>query len=283
MKRFLAVIFLIIIFLLGFGLLFYPDISNWYNSRIQSGLIEDFHDQIAELDEDYLNEHLRRAGEYNNSLSGFNIRDPFVAGSGAIFWPAYYLEILNINGLMAHLNIPVIDVSLPVFHTTASSVLDRGIGHIEGTSFPVGGTGVHAVLTGHSGLAHAHMFNDLEEMDYGDLFFINILNKTLAYEVDQKQTVLPHEIELLRIYPDEDFVTLITCTPYAVNTHRFLLRGRRIEYTPGMEETIEVREYHNIDWRLIVVAAIVIIFLLLTIILKIKTSNKENHKKTSLS
>jgi len=279
MKKVLAVVFLIITLLFGLGLLFYPDISNWYNSRIQSGLIEEFEEQVAELDYEYIAEHIRRAREYNDSISGLNIQDPFVSGSGAVLPPAHYLETLNIGGLMAHVRIPVINVHLPVFHTTTAEVLDRGVGHIEGTSFPVGGIGTHSVLTGHSGLAHAHMFNDLEDVEYGDLFFITVLNYTLAYEVDQIRTVLPHEIELVRIFENEDFVTLITCTPYAVNTHRLLVRGRRVDYVEGMEDEIIVRETGNIDWRFIIIGIIVILFIIFIIIYKRRERKKEKHRR----
>jgi len=278
MKKILAVSLVVLTFLFGLGLMFYPDISSWHNARIQRGLISGFEQEVAALDEEYINEHIRRARDYNDSLSGFNIRDPFVEGSGAVLPPAYYMETLNVGGLMAHIEIPVIEVRLPVFHTTTMEILDRGVGHIEGTSFPVGGLGTHAVLTGHSGLAHARMFTDLEEIVYGDLFFITVLNYKLAYEVDQIRTVLPHEIELLRINDEEDFVTLITCTPYTVNTHRLLIRGRRVPYEPGMIEEILPREIQSTDWRLVIIVGIIAIFVIFFLAYKVREKKKEKQR-----
>jgi len=274
MKRTFAILLVIITFLLGMGLLFYPDFSRWWNSRIQHGLIREYEDILESLDEEEVAEHFRRARIYNNALSGLYIEDPFHIGSGAVLPPAEYMETLNITGMdgypMGHIEIPVISVHLPIFHTTTMAILDRGIGHIEGTSFPVGGPSTHSVLTGHSGLVHARMFTDLEEVRLGDQFFITILDYRLAYEVDDINIVLPHEIETLRIFEGEDHVTLVTCTPYAINTHRLLVRGRRIPYEPGMAEEIIPRQIEPINWRLVIVAVLVIMFLLILIVYKKK-------------
>ncbi|MCL2563343.1 MAG: class C sortase [Oscillospiraceae bacterium] len=275
MKKFLLIFLVMLMVLAGLGLMFYPDISTWWNSRTHSGLVQVYNEEVARMDEFNIEEHFRRAKEYNAALQGNYIMDPFADDreTAETLSSDYYLDTLNISGTMAHIEIPAIDVSLPVFHTTNTDVLSRGIGHMEGTSFPIGGQGTHAVLTGHSGLPFARMFTDLEELVIGDLFFINVLNERLAYEVDQIITVLPHEVESLRIDRAADYVTLITCTPYAINTHRLLVRGARIPYEPGMAEAIELIT-GAINWRLVIIIVGVLLFLLIFI-----TCKRIGHKK----
>ena len=238
----------------GVGILLYPDIASWHNGRIQEAQVRVLNERVTGLSQEEIDEHFRRAREYNNLLTGIAITDPFVVGSGAVLPAPDYLEILYVDGLMGQIEIPAIDVLLPIFHTTTSEVLDRGVGHIEGTSFPVGGIGSHAVLTGHSGLPHARMFTDLEEIGIGDVFFVRVLDYTLAYEINDINVVLPHEIETLVVSKEDDFVTLITCTPYGINSHRLLLRGSRIPYDPEMIEEIEYVLAGAINWRLIIIA-----------------------------
>jgi len=150
-------------------------------------------------------------------------------GEGALL-PYDYAEILNVGGVMARVYVPSVGVDLPVFHGSYPEVLARGVGHLEGTAFPTGGINTHAVLTAHSGMPNARFFTNLEQLVEGDVFYISVLNRRLAYQVDQITVVLPNEIDALRIVPGADHVTLITCTPYTVNTHRLLVRGRRIAY-----------------------------------------------------
>ena len=282
MKKKLLIPIMILMLALGVGLLFYPDISSWYNGRIHQGLTQIYNQKIGDMHQEYIEEHFRRAREHNLALTGESIKDPFVEGSGAAV-PAYteYLEILNVGGIMAQIDIPAIGVHLPVFHTTNTAVLDRGIGHIEGTSLPVGGQGTHSVLTGHSGLVHSRMFTDLEEIVIGDLFFINVLNETLAYEVDRIMVVLPHEVESLRITRDADHVTLITCTPYAINTHRLLVRGTRVPYVQDMRDEIDVVT-RTLDWRVVMVICIAVIFLLLLIVFKVKSVSKRRGEENDI-
>jgi len=215
-------------FILGFAIFFYPTYGNWRITNTHVALLEQYEEETAALYEYQIEEMIQRAEEINEHLSQLEPEQPFVIGTLADL-PEDYAEILNLNEIMGHLEIPVIDVNLPIFHTTHPDVLARGVGHLEGTSFPVGGEGTHAVLTTHSALPTARLFSDLEDnVGYGDLFFVTVLGRRLAYEVDQILIVYPHEIESLRIFPEEDFITLITCTPRTVNTHRLLVRGRRI-------------------------------------------------------
>jgi len=276
MKKILLTLLIILMLFLGVGLLFYPDISSWYNGRIHKGLTQIYNEEISRMREEYIEEHLRRAREHNLALKGEHIQDPFIAGSGAVVPSrADYLEILNIGGIMAQISIPAIDVRLPVFHTTSTEVLDRGVGHIEETSFPIGGQGTHAVLTAHSGLVHSRMFTDLEKIVIGDLFFITVLNKTLAYKVDQIIVVLPHEIEALKIARDADHVTLITCVPYSINTHRLLVRGTRVPYIPYMQNEIESIT-RTIDWRIVVIIIFSVLFLIIVLFHKVKNKKRRN-------
>lgn len=284
MGKHLPMIIIPILLILGLGLLFYPDISSWHNARIQRGLTQAFDEEVATLSQEYIDDHFYRARAYNNTLNGLTITDPFIVGSGAIIPPARYMETLNIGGMMARIAIPIIDVDLPVFHTTNMDILDRGVGHIEGTSFPVGGLGSHAVLTGHSGLAHARMFTDLEAVSIGDLFFITVLNYTMAYEIDQIITVLPHEIDSLRIDGTADFVTLVTCTPYAINSHRLLVRGARVPYQQGMDTYIEsILETiaPGTDFRLVAIVAMGVLFLLVVVAYEV-TYRKRKAQRSPL-
>ena len=276
MKKILLTLLIILMLFLGVGLLFYPDISSWHNGRIHKGLTQIYNEEISRMREEYIEGHLRRAREHNLALKGEHIQDPFITGSGAaVPSRADYLEILNIGGIMAQISIPAIDVRLPVFHTTSTEVLDRGVGHIEETSFPIGGQGTHAVLTAHSGLVHSRMFTDLEKIVIGDLFFVTVLNKTLAYEVDQIIVVLPHEIEALKIARDADHVTLITCVPYSINTHRLLVRGTRVPYIPYMQNEIESIT-RTIDWRIVVIIIFSVLFLIIALLYKVKDKKRRN-------
>ena len=265
----------------GVGVLLYPDIASWHNARIQREFVQEFNENVFSLSEEEIYDHFRRARGYNDLLTGIAITDPFVIGSGAVLPAPDYMEILYVDGMMGQIEIPSIDVLLPIFHTTTEDVLNRGVGHIEGTSFPVGGQGSHAVLTGHSGLPHARMFTDLEEIEIGDVFFVRVLDYTLAYKIDERSVVLPHEIETLRINQEADFITLITCTPYAVNSHRLLIRGFRVPYIPGMEEEIVYILGDSINWRRVIIFVFGGVFIVLRIVYAIK--NRRNSDSDDIA
>ena len=275
MKRSVKITLVIIILLIGFAVLFYPDISNWHNSQVHADLIFNHNEKLALLRDEYIQEHFRRARDFNDKISGLYVTDPFVPNSGVVLPPSPdYMEILYVNGMMGQIEIPAINVHLPVFHTTTHATLLRGVGHLEHTSFPVGGETSHSVLTAHSGLASHKLFTDLEKLVIGELFFVRILGETFAYQVDQRRVVLPHEIEDIMLVPGEDLLTLITCTPYAINSHRLLVRGVRVPYEPGIIETILVvlPEEFFIDFRLILITAMLGLFALILMANKIRVN-----------
>ena len=221
----------------GFILLFYPDISNIQKSMAYSAILREYDRMVAQLTPEQIEHQLHTADMHNTNLSSLSPSRPLLLGHAALL-PEDYWQILYVQGLMAWIDIPVIDVSLPVLHGSEPEVLARGVGHLEGTAFPTGGYGTHSVLTTHSGMAGTRLFTDLELLEYGDVFFISVLDRRLAYQVDQIRVILPHEIDWLRVAPGKDLMTLITCTPFAINTHRLLVRGTRIPYVAYMADEI---------------------------------------------
>lgn len=218
-------IFLVLIFIGGIGLLLYPTIANYWNSTHQSRTIGGYIDSVEKMESFNFDPLKQEAEEYNRKLS----RNP------NRFFPTEeeskeYFNTLKIPGtdVLGYISIPKIEVTLPIYHGTDNAILQVAVGHMEGTSLPVGGQGTHAVLSGHTGLPSSKLFTNLEKMEIGDQFTIHIMDEALVYEVDQVLTVLPNETDALEIDPQSDFVTLITCTPYGVNSHRLLVRGVRV-------------------------------------------------------
>ena len=234
-KRILIVI---ILALLGIGLIAYPSVSNYLSEINGSQAIRDYSNQVAASDPDELAAALKDAEIYNQNLTGSPVHDPFLEGTGMAM-PEYYAQVLNIGGVMGYVDIPKINVHLPIYHGTSEEVLRQGIGHLEGSTLPIGGASRHSVLTGHSGLVSAKLFTDLIELEEGDIFYIYILDEILAYQVDQIKVIEPNVTDDLRRIEGGDYCTLLTCTPYGVNTHRLLVRGSRIEYTAEQHESIQ--------------------------------------------
>lgn len=222
------------LFLGGAAVFFYPTVSNYLNQKNQAEVVQNYEQTVAEQDADQLAEEWAKAEEYNENLAGDPVHDPFVPGSGYAL-PQNYLDVLNVDGVMGRITIPKIDVDLPIYHGTDAETLEKGVGHMESTSLPIGGEYRHAVLTGHRGLPSAELFTRLDELEPGDQFYIHVLDATLAYEVDQISTVEPDQLDQLVALPGEDYVTLVTCTPYGVNTQRLLVRGTRVPYVPEAE------------------------------------------------
>lgn len=223
----IAIIFIIV----GTGIFLYPSISNYFAEKNHVEAIRNYDKMVVKIGEDSLKKEKEKAQTYNENLSGDPVHDPFVLGSGYAL-PENYKEVLNLSedGIMGYIQIPKISVDLPIYHGTSEEVLEKGVGHIQNTSVPIGGNSTHSVLTGHTGLPNAELFTRLDELVVGDIFYIHVLNDILTYKVYEIKVVLPDNIDELRITSGEDLVTLVTCTPYGVNSHRLLVKAKRVEY-----------------------------------------------------
>lgn len=236
-----VVLIIALIFIIVGGCIFlYPNVSNYFAEKNQTEAIREYSEAVSNFNQEKIDEELQKAQTYNENLSGEPVHDPFVEGSGYAM-PKNYKEVLNIaeDGVMAYVEIPKISVYLPIYHGTSSEVLEKGVGHIESTSLPIGGISTHSVLTGHTGLPSAELFTRLDELVEGDIFYIHILNEVLTYKVYEIKVILPDEISELQITSGKDYVTLVTCTPYGVNSHRLLVKAERTEYKEYNDETKE--------------------------------------------
>ncbi len=227
----LLLIISIIFIILGVGIFLYPSISNYLAEKNHIDIIRNYDDLIVKIDEEKINDEKEKAKIYNENLSGDPVHDPFVIGSGYAL-PENYKEVLNVgdDGVMGYVDIPKISVYLPIYHGTSDEVLEKGVGHIQNTSVPIGGKSTHSVLTGHTGLPNAELFTRLDELGIGDIFYIHVLDDVLTYKVFETKVILPDKIDELQILNGKDYVTLVTCTPYGVNSHRLLVKAERVEY-----------------------------------------------------
>lgn len=216
--------------LLALGLLLYPLMGELVSEKYHSDVETVYANAILDADDVELSNQRRAAEAYNAMLRG----EASVRKGGAVAPPLAYAEQLTVGGAMCTIDVPKIGVYLPVRHGTGAETLERAVGHVVGTSLPVGGAGTHAVLSAHSGMASAKLFSDIDQLAEGDTFYIHVLGEVLAYEVDQIATVLPGDTSLLQIEDGQDLVTLVTCTPFGVNTHRLLVRGHRVPYVPEL-------------------------------------------------
>ena len=230
MKKKIVTICTAVLFLTALGLTLYPPVSNYVNQKYASEIQTAYQELIQQTDDSVLQEAKQRAVAYNLAITP-GAADAYSEES-LLSAAKDYDDQLDIagNGIMGNIIIPRIQVNLPIYHGTDAEVLDRGVGHLLGSSLPVGGKNTHTILSGHSGMASQKMFTDLEQLVPGDVFYLNVLNETLAYQVTEINTVLPYETDLLGIVSGEDLCTLVTCTPYGINTHRLLVRGSRIPY-----------------------------------------------------
>ena len=212
------------------GLLFYPLVGELLNEKYHSDVETAYTAAIEDSNADELEQQRQAAQQYNAMLSGAAITE-----GGASAPPLAYAQQLTVGGVMAYVDIPKINVYLPVQHGTDADTLEKSVGHVVGTSLPVGGSSAHAVLSAHSGMASSKLFSDIDQLAVGDTFYIHVLGDTLAYKVDTINTVLPTDTRLLQIEEGKDYVTLVTCTPFGINTHRLLVRGHRVPYVPEQE------------------------------------------------
>ena len=241
-RKLLTIAVAIITFLLALVITFYPIISSRYNEQHQSEIHTAYQEQVEQVDTAALDEARYLAQQYNQAILE-GVKDVDAFDNEALLWASEdYEHQLNIagNGIMGYVEIPKIQVTLPIYHGTDETTLQRGIGHLLGSSLPVGGENTHTVLTAHSGMASQKMFSDLDQMKVGDVFYLDVLGERMAYQIDQIKTVLPYDTTYLGITEGADHCTLVTCTPFGVNTHRLLVRGSRIPYEEAeviVEET----------------------------------------------
>lgn len=277
MKKKLSNFILVLIFLTGVSLLVYPTFSDWWNSMHQSRAIAAYVDQVNTLDDAQYETMLEQADAYNQTLIGkedrYNLSDSELET---------YNSLLDVTGtgIMGYVVIPKINVRLPIYHGTDPAVLEIAIGHIAGSSLPVGGESTHCVLSGHRGLPSAKLFTDIDQLKEGDQFMLEVLGDTLTYEVDQIKVVLPDELEDIEIEEGKDLCTLVTCTPYGVNTHRLLVRGHRVE-TVQQNHVRVVSDAVQIEPVKVAVAAGIPLLVIIMLLRMIFAGKK--HKKGGVS
>lgn len=270
-------VFLVLLLLAGVSLLLYPSLSDYWNSMHQTRAIASYAETVSQLDTAQYDEMWKAAQDYNRSLAqretAFALTDEQKAA---------YESLLDVSGLgvMGYIEIPEIDCSLPIYHGTEESVLQVAVGHLEWSSLPVGGEGTHCVLSGHRGLPSAKLFTNLDKLAVGDTFLLRVLDEVLTYEVDQILIVEPEQVDALGIMPGEDYCTLVTCTPYGINTHRLLVRGHRVENTPEAARMHVTADATQFDPLLVApVLAIPVLLLLLMILLVPKRRRKSREDK----
>lgn len=272
----LMTLLIVVVFVTGLSFLLYPTVSNLWNQAHQSRAIATYTEQVEKLDDSSNKEMLKAARKYNKELL-----------KKADHWKLSkkdkkkYESLLDVSGtgIMGYIEIPKIDCSLPVYHGTDEGALQIAIGHLEGSSLPVGGKSSHCVLSGHRGLPSARLFTDLDQMEEGDTFILNILGHKLAYEVDQIKVVLPEEMSDLEIQEGKDLCTLVTCTPYGINTHRLLVRGHRVKYVETkVQEQKEVSKPKT-DTRLVIAGAAVGAVVLFIIIFAVRHRRKHRNQQ----
>lgn len=271
----LSNVLLILMLVVGLSLVLYPTLSNYWNSFHQSRAVASYVEQVTKLDNDEYEKIWQSAVEYNQKMKErenlYGLPDELAA---------VYDQTLNVvgNGIMGYVEIPCIDVNLPIYHGTSESVLQIAIGHLNWTSLPTGGESTHCVVSGHRGLPSARLFTDLDRVSIGDTFILNVLDQVLTYEVDQIKIVEPYDTEALVIEEGKDYCTLVTCTPYGVNSHRMLVRGVRTENAKEMKDIRVTADAIQIE-PLMVAPLVATPMLLILLIVLLIPKNKKNRRK----
>lgn len=281
-KRRLPLVGILLVLLFGIGLFMYPIISNWYGEYTAHTEIASYDQAIKNLNNNTLVNIQKQADDYNAALAQHDSKK---------ISSINYDQLLAVTDSIAYIEIPKINVYLPIYHGMSDEVLQKGVGHMEGSSLPVGGKSTHAVLAGHTGLPSANLFTDLDQLNTGDYFYIHALDKVLAYKIDQILTVLPYETEATQIIEGEDHITLVTCTPYGINSHRLLVRGTRApdrtqemattDPWPVIHKEVQKVPVRTIAWyaALIVVSATVLMILLILFIPAFRRKKKKDDDK----
>ena len=271
-----STIILVAIFFVGLSVLLYPTVSDFWNEKRQSKAIVNYDDLIVNLTPEDYTKFFNEADSYNQKIKGM----PSSYMNHSNIAEEYY-NILDVNGdgMMGYITIEKIKVQLPIYHGTSDKVLNSAVGHVEGSSLPVGGESTHTVLSAHRGLPSAKLFTNLDKVEVGDVFTIRILDRTITYQVDQVLIVLPHETESLNIVSGEDYCTLVTCTPYGINTHRMLVRGTRIENIEEDKQVNVITEAYQIDPLIVTPAVAAPMLGILLVVLLVKSSKTGKKKK----
>lgn len=256
---------LIFILIIGLSLLLYPTVSDYWNSFHQSEAVAGYVQNVQDMNQDKKDKMLADAKAYNQTLEKGTMPDLNLSNTEK----SVYNKTLDVTGtgIMAYVEIPKINTTLPIYHGTDDAILQVAVGHIPGTSLPVGGKGTHAVISGHRGLPSAKLFTDIDRLVDGDTFMIQVLDETLTYEVDQILTVLPDDVSALAIDPNQDYVTLVTCTPYGVNSHRLLVRGHRIPNK--IKNARVISEASRVEPLLVAPILAIFIFILLLLVIAV--------------
>lgn len=269
-------IIMVLFFFMGLLVLLYPSISDFYNQKVQSKVIVDYEALLKDYSKEDYTEFFEAANKYNKKLASYE--DPFLSYKKV----KNYKKTINIdgNGMMGYISIDKIKVELPIYHGTSEQVLSVAVGHLQGSSLPVGGLGTHAVLSAHRGLPSTKLFSDLDKLEIGDTFTITVLDQLLTYQVDQIEIVEPHDITNLKIDPEKDYLTLMTCTPYGINTHRMLVRGVRIENTEKPTYvTTEAFRVSNLTTTPMVAIPIVLTILIIIVFQPVNMISKNKLKE----
>jgi sortase A len=292
-RRSLRKLITVLLIMAAFVLMFYPFISNFLYENTAGSVVASLSEAASSGDKEEteeMKEEIEKARQYNERLAQVRVQlgDPFDEEQN-IGTEGNYNNLLNMTetGIMGYIEIPVIEVSLPIYHGTSSEVLEQGAGHLEGSSLPVGGNNTNSVITGHTGLSNARLFTDLIELEKGDVFFLYIMNESLAYKVDQIKVVEPSHLDDLYIKKDKDYCTLVTCTPYGINSHRLIVRGERTDYdfaskeaaNAGVKtsESMWMKEYK--EALFISLTALIVCLLAVFLIRKVRKRKKNRNKE----
>lgn len=274
MKKKLTTIFLIVTFIVGFLVLMYPSISNYYNEKVGSYAISSYEKSVSDTSQQDIDSILEKAEEYNKELAENQI--PFKNGKSEDKNYMSQLKLFEEESIMGYITIEKINLKLPIYHTTDEPILQIAVGHLEGSSLPIGGEGTHSVLTGHRGLPSAKLFTDLDKLEKGDLIEIKVLNKTITYKVRDTSIIEPQQVDSLKIEEGKDLLTLITCTPYGVNSHRLLIHGERTDNVISDEVfvTNDAMVIDSIFIAPLIAAPILVILFIASTVSKKKRKNK---------
>ena len=277
MKKHISTIIFIVVLIAGLSLLLYPTVSDWWNSLHQSRAVAEYAEYVGNIKNELYQQILDNAYDYNDKLTKKS-GNRFIMTEEELETCTNMLDITG-TGMIGYLNIPLLQTTLPIYHGTSDSVLSAGIGHLEGSSLPVGGKSTHCVLSGHRGLPSTKLLTNLDKLVVGDLFILHILDETLTYEVDQIRIVEPQDVGELAIIDGMDYCTLVTCTPYGINTHRLLVRGHRVANTEDASEVRITSDAIQIEPIAVMPFVAAPILLVLFIILLLKTRKKKPEKR----